>query len=487
MKRLKFILGLVAGTAVLSMMGCDLAVRNPYSNDIVGGVTEDTNNPGYFDLSIANFKGDVYNTDKTAIDAAKAYTVYDEITQAPVKWDNPLNGEDLEGATIIYEIYNYGDVNALGNLWGFYSTDGKFYMTPSMYLGYNATGGYFDANLINYGPGTHKIDSQTWVKIAVVLTGTGYAVYADGNELYNTSTLVSPNVAIEPADFNYEYVLDYLSGAEFFVIGSGNWWTVEANSYIKGIKLISKALDKDALENLFDGEIEDAPEPEINEPQKVNKLSDYYELAYDAKFTKSIGGETAIDAYTYQSNITLDSNPQIWWESPLYGMKAEDLSEGITIQADVYGDDIDNVNGFDALLTFYNNSQVIPLNVLSIMEGGAVHINSDAMGGFFDNVTSLKKNEWVTVSLVFKNDGSVEFYQDNSKVNGGNQDTLLIGNPATPVDKNYEKITEYFTETARHIAIGVGFADFWKAGFIDLDSGIKNIRIYTKAISVGED
>ena len=480
MKRLKFILGLVAGTAVLSMMGCDLAVRNPYSNDIVGGVTEDTNNPGYFDLSIANFKGDVYNTDKTAIDAAKAYTVYDEITQAPVKWDNPLNGEDLEGATIIYEIYNYGDVNALGNLWGFYSTDGRFYMTPSMYLGYNATGGYFDANLINYGPGTHKIDSQTWVKIAVVLTGTGYAVYADGNELYNTSTLVSPNVKIEPTDFNYGYVLDYLSGAEFFVIGSGNWWTDEANSYIKGIKLISKALDKDALENLFDGEIEDAPEPEINEPQKVNKLSDYYELAYDAKFTKSIGGETAIDAYTYQSNITHDSKPQIWWESPLYGMKAEELKDGITIQADVYTPGNDKSGGHDALLSFYKPGD--PWNAVSIGEGGVLRINAGGIGGWYENLDDAQKGEWITVTIIFNSMDTIKYYVGNTDKNATLSDLLEL-------NASYDNIVNYFTEIASNVGVGVGFADSdgCRASFVDQDCGIKNIRIYPKAISVGED
>lgn len=222
-------------------------------------------------------------------------------------------------------------------------------------------------------------------------------------------------------------------------------------------------------------------EPEGGEVKQETDGS--YSLNYDKQFTATIGGETAIDAFNYQSTITHDKKPFVYWESPLYGKSAEDLKEGITIQLDMYNADSVNVNGYDAMVTLYNPDDA--WNAVAIMEGGGLHINSSTIGGYYDYTSNLKKDVWTTYTLIFTTDGKIKFYHDNTKV-VEDSFTAFPGNTTS-----YDTVVKYFTETASLIGVGVGFAapddgdpGLWLAGYIDTPAGIKNIHIYPKAIEI---
>ncbi|MCH5291910.1 MAG: hypothetical protein J1D88_09195 [Treponema sp.] len=221
----------------------------------------------------------------------------------------------------------------------------------------------------------------------------------------------------------------------------------------------------------------------IVKPQPAPKTDGYYELKYDDKFTTTIAGQKAIDAYKFQSKMTHDANPPIWWESPLYGMKADELKDGITIQADVYtpGLSTDKSGGYDALLTFYKPGE--SWEAVSIDEGGVLRINSGTIGGWYENLNDATKGKWVTVTIVFSGDsGFIKYYVD-----GTNKNAVLNNLDDTSV--SYANIVNYFTTVASHVAVGVGFAENGgaKASYVDNGCGIKNIRIYPKAITIGSE
>ena len=221
----------------------------------------------------------------------------------------------------------------------------------------------------------------------------------------------------------------------------------------------------------------------IGSPNKVSgtgTVEDPYVLTTTLAETIQ-GKEGAIDCNKYQSTTTHDTATTVSWKNPLYGLDAATLTSGITVSMDVYGANVDGVNGYDALLTFFKADDA--WNCLSVMEGGAVHINSGVIGGYFDNVDSVKKGEWVKVTLVFGTDGSISYYQG----------TTLIATASGALTEwgagtqGYSKVLSYFTETADNIAVGVGFStELWLAGYVDAGSALANIKIYSTALTADQ-
>ena len=193
------------------------------------------------------------------------------------------------------------------------------------------------------------------------------------------------------------------------------------------------------------------------------------------------GKANALDAFKYQSQTSHDTDATLIWDNPLYGTSASDLTDGITVQVDVYSPDIEYVNGYDALITFFKTDDA--WNALSVMEGGAVHMNSAAIGGYYDNVSSLKKAEWTTVSLVFGTDGTMKYYQGTEPVDGTGTITAFEN-----VTVSYNNFVTYFTETVDKVAVGVGFTadELWLAGYVDDGSAIANFKIYKTALTAAQ-
>lgn len=175
------------------------------------------------------------------IDVAKTAS---KIASPLVSFTNPFKGKSFTTAEISFDVYNYSDVHVLGALLSIYDpTLGRMYFSNGSYWGYNATGGWFDANLVNYGVGTNFIGSNTWKNVKLQFSSTGYAMYVDNVLAFNQS---STGVTINGNLTDYTKPISFLQNAASFVIGTGSWWSDNTktdgtywdaqSSYIKNIK-----------------------------------------------------------------------------------------------------------------------------------------------------------------------------------------------------------------------------------------------------------
>ena len=177
------------------------------------------------------------------IDVAKTAA---KVAAPLLSYPNPLKGLTFTEAQISFDIYNYSTLNVLGSLLAFYDSSlGRMYFSNGSYWGYNATGGWFDANLIAYGVGTDFLGSNTWKNVKLQFTATGYAMYVDNVLAFNQN---STNVTIAGGFTAFSSAVSFLQNASTFVIGTGSWWSDNTQadgvtywdaqkSYIKNIKL----------------------------------------------------------------------------------------------------------------------------------------------------------------------------------------------------------------------------------------------------------
>lgn len=152
--------------------------------------------------------------------------------------ENPFYGQDTSNGVIIrfkakrtgtyIYLSNILAFNTVNNVANLDNTDGRLYFTGGSYLGYNAAGGFFDANVKNTEPwssGTDYIGENKETQIEIRLSASGYSVYADGEEVYNKDT-VKNGTTLGGSDItDYSKVLTWLSGtAKYLNFGFGNWW-----------------------------------------------------------------------------------------------------------------------------------------------------------------------------------------------------------------------------------------------------------------------
>src|SRR4030043_413186 len=117
--------------------------------------------------------------DISAIDAAYTKTVDEElvidvattaskVASPKLSFANPFKGMDFSEAQISFDVYTYhpDSIKVLGSLLAIFdATLGRMYFSNGSYLGYNAVGGYFDANLNSYALDSNFIGTQTWKNI----------------------------------------------------------------------------------------------------------------------------------------------------------------------------------------------------------------------------------------------------------------------------------------------------------------------------------
>lgn len=143
------------------------------------------------------------------------------------------------GVTIEFDAEATGEVHVLGTILSFLAdggSGGRLYFTPGSYLGYNAGGSYFDANLNNYSLVEDYIGEKAHV--AIQLKKTGFTVTVDDEVAYTEEILSTENGA--GSITNYKKVLDWLyDSADTLYFGYGSWWAAagydEANITIKNI------------------------------------------------------------------------------------------------------------------------------------------------------------------------------------------------------------------------------------------------------------
>lgn len=169
-----------------------------------------------------------------------------------VRFPNPLASASLtEGATVSLLVLRTAD-NSWDAIWSFLDEDntdgvsGRLYMTANTYLGFNGTGGWFDANY----PTTTLSDLGTseWHHLAATFSATGWNIYIDGKKKYDRTHNVSFSCS---NDFSgYASVLRLLSSAAHFYFGYGSWWG-SAPLLLDDLTIYSRALTDDDIMTLY--------------------------------------------------------------------------------------------------------------------------------------------------------------------------------------------------------------------------------------------
>ena len=120
------------------------------------------------------------------------------------------------------------------------------YFTGGSYLGYNATGGYYDANLENYALVKDYINGKAHIRID--LNTDGFEVYSNGVLAYTSKELdagtLKGNYSTDFAGHNN--VLLWLNNtAETLNFGWGNWWDDQKfNGTVSNVKLYANYVEQ---------------------------------------------------------------------------------------------------------------------------------------------------------------------------------------------------------------------------------------------------
>ena len=163
------------------------------------------------------------------------------------------------GVSIEFDVKHSGNVEVLGALFAFNDKEsGKLYFTQGSYLGYNALGGYYDANLNNYtlvldyiGNAIAESGKET-AHVTLNVTATGFEVLIDGKLAYDQTILETDNGSGDLTD--YTNVLKWLQeSASILCMGYGSWWgEVQANAVISNMKFyINQFDDKAAVDSII--------------------------------------------------------------------------------------------------------------------------------------------------------------------------------------------------------------------------------------------
>lgn len=147
-----------------------------------------------------------------------------------VKFDNPLKDQEISGATISLWVKRL-DTNVWDAIWSFFDedpsdgVDGRLYLTPNAYLGYNGTGGWFDCNHPD-GGATNAITPEEWVMVTITVQDDNFGIYVNGIKKYDKTNPLAWGAldGVAASDFNYAPVMNLLKSCSYFYIGYGSWW-----------------------------------------------------------------------------------------------------------------------------------------------------------------------------------------------------------------------------------------------------------------------
>jgi hypothetical protein len=181
-----------------------------------------------------------------------------------VRFPNALQGSEVAtaGATVSMFV-NRIDNNQWDALWAFLDADnsdgvdGRLYLTANTYLGFNGTGGWFDANY----PTTALSDLETsmWHLLTLTFTADGWTIYIDGQARYTQSSSATFNKSDDFTD--YGSVLRLIASAADFYLGYGSWWG-SAPVYVDDLTLYDRALSAADVRALYVAQLTDTFRPD---------------------------------------------------------------------------------------------------------------------------------------------------------------------------------------------------------------------------------
>lgn len=244
-----------------------------------------------------------YNAERGSEVLHQQFGYPDAKSTSYVKYPNPLKGESLSGATISLWI-NRLDTDVWDAIWSFYDTDnadgidGRLYLTPNMYLGYNGTGGWFDINHPDpdKASATNAVAAKEWALVTVSITGNSVNMYVNGTLMYS----YDQNKHYQGTLTDRTYPLKLLSSSADFYTGYGSWWG-SAPLYMDNIRIYNRALsDKDVLK-LYVEELEEVEKDLSGDTEDVSGYYYYNDYnttanATDVWVSESASGNLSIDA-----------------------------------------------------------------------------------------------------------------------------------------------------------------------------------------------
>lgn len=279
------------------------------------------------------------------------------------------------GVTIEFDAVSTGEVHALGTILSFMGdkgANGRLYFTPGSYLGYNANGSYFDANMRDYALVTDYIKEKAHVKINIHKAGFTVTV---NDEIAYTEEILTTDVGAGTVK-NYKNVLEWLqNSADTLYFGYGSWWNAvgydEANVKISNVAF-------------HVGPVVEDEEVEEKEPTKTS-------------------AEYAKDEVVLASNDTL-----IVEENPFYGVSAEKVQLAYTINFT----EGTAQNGWDGIFSFYNSAtggrvsvQTAPYVCYNDADGNWMDINQPGVTGGSNMAVSAIPGKEYKVVLTITEDG----------------------------------------------------------------------------------
>lgn len=371
------------------------------------------------------------NIDISAIDDAYTLQAIDVAKTAsavadPLLWfDNPFKGESFDTAEISFDVFNYDDIHVLGSLFAFYGVEGRMYFSNGSYLGYNAVGGWFDANMESFAMDSNFIENNVWKNIKLQFTPTGYSMSVDGVFAFDQN---STEVAIGGDLTDYTNVISFLQNVDTLVFGTGSWWSDNKdaegnyydvqNSYIKNFTLI-------AIEN----SISDSTKIDIS--------------AIDDDFTPQ-----AIDVATCASTLAA---PAVSMDNPF----KDSIFDVFKISFDVYNYHTpDSIKVLGALLAAYDTAA--PTGRMYFSNGS--YLGYNATGGWFDanmdnfgiDSNFLGTGNWKNIELEFDAKGFSMYVDDNLAYDQSSTYVSMAGDLT-----DYSNVLTFF-QNATSLIIGTG-------------------------------
>jgi beta-xylosidase len=325
-----------------------------------------------------------------------------------------------KGIKIKFDVQSTGTKNALGTIISFMDGgNGKLYFTPGSYLGYNATGGWYDANISNYKIATDYLgDSKDTVEIS--LTTTGFEVDVNGVKAYDQS-IIGDSTKGSGTLSDYYNVLTWISTtADKVYFGKGSWWTDQAaNCSISNVYFYGYLLQTTKMMSDVNG-MQVIGSAFVNKPQDLTQKTD--------------GTLSIKNPYIMISNL--------------------DATKGAKIKFDVQSTGTKNVLG--TIISFLGNGGT---NGKLYFTPGS-YLGYNALGGWYDaNVSNYKivkdyiGDSKATVEISLTTTG---FEVDVNGIKAYDQSILSDSTKGAGTLTDYSKVLTWLTSSANDVYFGKG-------------------------------
>ncbi|KAA6351683.1 hypothetical protein EZS27_000954 [termite gut metagenome] len=405
------------------------------------------------------------------------------------KFDNPLKGvEDLYGASISLWV-NRIDTNIFDAIWAFFDEDnsdgidGRFYLTPNAYLGFNGTGGWFDCNHPDGGT-TNAIASGEWNMVTVSIDMTGFWVYVNGKLLYNINNQLAWGAidGVAPGKFDYQSVIKLIKSSSNFYLGYGSWWG-SSDLLIDDLLIYKGTLTETEVSALYDS---------------YTGLVAYYNFESNLKNVVNENSEGELQKQANGTLPTFESGDTSWGSSYLHlyfgfdgeksigYVKFDNPLKGLNINGasiSLWVNRIDS-NVWDAIWAFFDEDNSDEIEGRFYLTPNA-YLGFNGTGGWFDcnwpdnvtNAIAVEKWNMVTVTI---HTGGFGIYVNGTKLYDKTQQVAWgSGDNIAPADFDYSHIINLLKSSSNFY---LGYGSWWGSASLLTD----DLMIYSRTLSDGE-